>query len=119
MEHEILTEPLESNAASLHGLYTDFDAWVIKYSSIYKRSIRGTQAEKQHEENNPKQQNVDHVIIDVFAANILLKQRHTHNQPIINVKENEGFMFYDYILFKLLDNNSHRHVICRLVRSKL
>lgn len=97
----------------------DLCVYVFNNYLIIFRSIRNTQTENQHDVNNSKQQSIDNIIIDVFAANILLKQRDTHNQPIINVKENEGFMFYDYILFKLLDNNSQRHVICRLVRSKL
>ncbi|XP_075989537.1 uncharacterized protein LOC142985320 [Anticarsia gemmatalis] len=118
MDNNNINEPLESNPTSLQGLHTDFDNWVIRYCTYYKRIIGVKQNGEEKSENN--NQNINKIILeDVFIADILLKQRNnvpTAKQPSL---EHDGFLFLDHIFCKMLNNNGDRRFICRIVRSKL
>ncbi|KAF9417982.1 hypothetical protein HW555_005127 [Spodoptera exigua] len=107
-------------------MYTDFDGWVTRFNSYYKRSpnyssesrtiSRQKDSRRHHDENELYDR-------DYFLNNLLLRQRHLRRsarRPCFNFyKENDGFMSYDHVYYRLVNKNGDKRIVYQYIRSKL
>ncbi|KAJ8705509.1 hypothetical protein PYW08_012555 [Mythimna loreyi] len=123
MDRKQLNQSSDHGVTSLEGLYTDFDGWVTRYNSFYKRSTYFSKEIRAEDVKNDTRQSEDAIFEDDFFADFLLRHRHqlhSAKTPSLNFyKENDGFVFYDLVFCKLMKKNGDRRLVYQYIRSKL
>ncbi|XP_026725653.1 uncharacterized protein LOC113492371 [Trichoplusia ni] len=117
-------EPRDTSTTSLHGLYTDFDGWVTRFTAQhYKKSTCLSQETSTMDLINTAHQNDAIIEKDYVFRNLLARHRHTQHtarKPWFGLcKDHEGFIFYDHVFYGLLNKNGDRRIVYQIIRSKL
>ncbi|KAJ8703756.1 hypothetical protein PYW07_013050 [Mythimna separata] len=124
MDSKPVNESSDRGVTSLEDLYTDFDGWVARYNSFYKRSKYFSKEISTEAVQNDTRPSADAILEhDVFFGDLLLRHRHPQRSakpPCLNFyKENDGFVFYDLVFHRLMQKNGDRRLVYQYIRSKL
>ncbi|XP_022819056.1 uncharacterized protein LOC111351374 [Spodoptera litura] len=121
MDNICFNSPAHKGVSSLEGMYTDFDGWVTRFNSCYKRSPEMRTVSRQ--KDSRRHDDIDLYERDYFLNNLLLRQRHlrrsARRQCFNFFKENDGFISYDHVYYRLMNKNGDKRIIFQYIQSKL
>ncbi|XP_050559778.1 uncharacterized protein LOC118278633 [Spodoptera frugiperda] len=121
MDNICVNAPAHKGVSSLETMYTDFDGWVTRFNSCYKRSPEIRTTSRQN--NSRRHDDSDLYDRDYFLNDLLLRQRQLRRsarRPCFNFyKENDGFISYDHVYYRIMSQNGDKSVVYQYIRSKL